>query len=234
MQDVDYGSSQDDKGTEQNQDIALAKMIDIDPNDTEFIQKVQKHIFSPEAIKSPKFIELLDEVEQTDFTNNEDSDKLGDLDLTPTHSVQPNKDGGSLVVPVQQGLEFSPVDVGNELNILDKTIVSDEEAIEEEGNDTSSPLEEHGSHEGEGSKFGSEDSSSRSDESNLEWVKNIGVFEFRQEETDGLVGDGIETMSFQVLCQELEVSIVNHLFIDISVYLFLCPYKCEIVIVNFV
>ena len=81
-------------------------MIDIDPNDTEFIQKVQKHIFSPEAIKSPKFIELLDEVGQTDFTNNEDSDKLGDLDLTPTHSFQPNKDGGSLVVPVQQGLKF--------------------------------------------------------------------------------------------------------------------------------
>ena len=216
MQDIDYGSSQDDKGTEQNQNVVLAKMIDIDPNDTEFIQKVQEHIFSPEAIKSPKFIELLDEVGKTDFTYQEDSDKLEDLELTPTHSFQPNKDGGSLVVPVQQGLEFSPVDVGNELNVLDKTIVNEEEAVEEEGNDTSSPLEEHGSHEG---------SSSRSDESSLEWVKNIGVFEFRQEETDGLVGDGIETMSFEVLCQELEVSTVNYLSIDISVYLFLCPYK---------
>ena len=224
MQDIDYGSSQDDKGTEQNQDVALAKMIDIDPNDTEFIQKVQKHIFSPEAIKSPKFIELLDEVGQPDFTYQEDSDKdkLEDLESTPTHTFQPNKDGGSLVVPFQQGLEFSPVDVGNELNVLDKTIVNEEEAVEEEGNDTSSSLEEHGSHEG---------SSSRSDESSLEWVKNIGVFEFRQDETDGLVGDGIETMSFEVLCQELEVSTVNHLSIDISVYLFLCPYKCEIVIV---
>ena len=224
MQDIDYGSSQDDKGTEQNQDIALAKMIDIDPNDTEFIQKVQKHIFSPEAIKSPKFIELLDEVGQPDFTYQEDSDKdkLEDLESTPTHTFQPNKDGGSLVVPFQQGLEFSPVDVGNELNVLDKTIVNEEEAVEKEGNDMSSPLEEHGSH---------EDSSSRSDESSLEWVKNIGVFEFRQEETDGLVGDGIETMSFEVLCQELEVSTVNYLSIDISVYLFLCPYKCEIVIV---
>ena len=224
MQDIDYGSSQDDKGTEQNQDIALAKMIDIDPNDIEFIQKVQKHIFSPEAIKSPKFIELLDEVGQPDFTYQEDSDKdkLEDLESTPTHTFQPNKDGGSLVVPFQQGLEFSPVDVGNELNVLDKTIVNEEEAVEEEGNDTSSSLEEHGSHEG---------SSSRSDESSLEWVKNIGVFEFRQEETDGLVGDGIETMSFEVLCQELEVSTVNHLSIDISVYLFRCPYKCEIVIV---
>ena len=118
-------------------------------------------------------------------------------------------------MPVQQGLEFSPVDVGNELNVLDKTVVSDKETVEEEGDDSSSPLEEQGSHEGEGSKFGSEDISSRSDESSLEWVKNIGVFDYRQVETDGLIGDGIETMSFEVLCQELEVSTVNHLSIDI-------------------
>ncbi len=208
--------------------------ISIDPDDKDFMKKVEEHIFSPEATKTHQSMELgggrnitITSTVLTDLDSIEDKEEkpLDSTDVTPTHTANPNlvrtePDATSLAVPIEQISEFSPVDVGSDLYNLDKTL----EEVHDGMNDEESFDEDDVSYdEDEGSKGGSEeDGSSRTDDSNLEWIKCIGVFEYRLSRDitiggksgmssgcgdggDGGVVSDDELMDYGLLINELEV-----------------------------
>lgn len=201
--------------------------INIDPNDQDYISKVQQHIFSPEAVKNPLSMQLQsdekgnyhsptpDEVithtevtDLDDIENGSDSGKaLEDAEATPTHkSSLPFAYSGQGTLKASSTLDegFSPVDVGNELYNLDKT-------LEDEYEDEEESEEEEEEEESYGSKIGSEEDggSSRTEDSNLEWIKCITVFEYRASRDDLTCrsgpSDDDELMSYGLLINELEV-----------------------------
>lgn len=209
---------------------------DIDPNDQDYINKVEQHIFSPEVAEKTKEVPTvhvedsnqssisevtITSTEVTDLDNINGSSNhqrmLDDPEITPTHNAVNTLsfDEDTLPVPPVESEEYSPIDVGSELYNLDKTLEEegeDEESYdegEEDGDDTSY----------NGSKFDSEEGSSRTDDSNVEWIKCINVFEYRLSKND-LIGSGSsgsgrggggavpsddELMTYGMLINDLEV-----------------------------
>ena len=219
--------------------------VSIDPNDEDFMKKVEEHIFSPEATKTHQNVELggrnivITSTVITDLDNvkQEDEKVVDDLEVTPTHSANSHnklteQDTSALSVPASQNAEFSPIDVGSELYNLDKTLEEDcegEESEEDEYDDEDGSSKNDGSGEDDGG-------SSRTDDSNLEWIKCIGVFEYRVSREiatsrgNGQVvasdEDGYELMDYGLLINELEVLLLysNLLFcqyLPIYMYMYL-------------
>ena len=208
--------------------------VDIDPDDLEFVSKVEEHIFSPEVMKNPlslrvdipeakDYVVTHTEITDLDEVGNKAEDDVGmatngDEELTPTHNVKktaelPDSEKSkmeSLLVPKAEGEEFSPVDIGSGLYDLDKTLEGEYEEEEESGEECYGDDSSYGE---TGSKPGSEEeSSTRTDESNLEWIKNITVFEYRQSVDEGVgYPEGVaeeeedECMTYGLLINELEV-----------------------------
>ena len=208
-------SSDDEEEGEREAHPLLPLTVSIDPDDHDFMDKVEQHIFSPETIKNPLSMLLpggsptkgdnITIVTHEQVTDLDDLNKsladitVDDPEVTPTHSAKAPPIP-PVTFPLAPDEGFSPVDVGNELYNLDKTLEDEYEDSEEE--------EEEGLYGDEGE---SEGSSLHTEANNgLEWIKSINVFEYRLSTDEvGAMGkreSDEELMTYGLLINELEVS----------------------------